>query len=1189
MEPVELTIITRNKTKEGLEEIVRDTSRVGKTVEEVTAAFKARMKEQSEVVKQVEADIKSLEKQLGKATPGKAKLELTAELQTAKKVLAEEKGELASLEKQVEQSAQKHITLRTEIRNLKAEMAGMAEGTEEYAAAMRKLGEMEDRMGDIGTQGRIFADDNKNIKATMDAVSGLTGVMTAGVGVASLFGVEQEKLAAIQTRLQAVMAITMGVQQVANTLNKDSYFTHVLLTGAKNMLTAATTRLSVALGISNVAAKALMATLTLGLSVVITGLIVLWDKYSSRTKDAQKAINTEIDKTRLSLQQISNDVDFDTRIAEAAGKSKKELIELRKEAAKTALALADASFDEVNIKYMKGDATKEQLEAARDNSKNAWDNYNKTMQDAIVYDYEERTNKKKKNDSNAEKADGINDAKLKAQQKINDMIITLMEEGENKKIALAQKQLKDELERIDKEERERMKALQAAQKNGMTVTPEQVATVKGQAGQQRDLATEQYAKDFFAIEKEYADKSKKLKAEKIQALIEYNKEYGTYDEKRLAIEMEYNQKLADIQEKRREAEKKGETDTVERMDIALAKATKDKGKSLMGMDYEQLKKSPEYIRAFENLKETSSETLSSLLTQFEKAKQTAAQVLSPDQLREYTTTIQEIMDELDSRNPFQALSDKKKELAEAEEELANAQDALEKAREQAAQVKDGVQIESGVSSSKFNAKTGKIESTKAYLTEAQALDKVKEKTEEYNASKDKVVKKSAQVKKSEKDVKDQIDELSKAISDVGKAIGGPAGEIISLIGDIGTFTLTAMSGVEAAADTSANAISKVEKASVILAIISAAMQVATKIFDLFGGDNTTEKYEQAKEAYESYINILDRVIEKHLELAETLTGENANAAYNKAIETIKLQSENAKILGKQYLNSGASGNSHSKGYKEVDDMSSEGWKQAAQTLGMTVDQFKKKMGGRMTGLFDLTDEQLASLQEHAGIFWSQLDSDTQNYAGQVADGVAKVAEVLEQKMSDTTLLDIDTLRSDFQDLLTDMDADASDFADNFEEYMRNAIMNSMLKEEFMQKLKLWREKFYKAMDGGVTEKEYADLKEEGQQLSEEMRKRKEELAEMYGWSSSTSDSQSGRAGAVTTITEETAGKIEGIATSIQIHIINMDEKMTDISQCAYEAIGILGTIAENTSYCKLLESIADTFDKMDRDGVKIKG
>ena len=84
----------------------------------------------------------------------------------------------------------------------------------------------------------------------------------------------------------------------------------------------------------------------------------------------------------------------------------------------------------------------------------------------------------------------------------------------------------------------------------------------------------------------------------------------------------------------------------------------------MGLDYDKLKESPEYIRAFENLKETSSETLNSLLAQLENAKQAAAEVLSPDQLREYTSIIQDIMNELDERNPFQALTDRKKELAE---------------------------------------------------------------------------------------------------------------------------------------------------------------------------------------------------------------------------------------------------------------------------------------------------------------------------------------------------------------------------------------------------------------------------------------------------------------------------------------------------------------------------------------------
>lgn len=617
-------------------------------------------------------------------------------------------------------------------------------------------------------------------------------------------------------------------------------------------------------------------------------------------------------------------------------------------------------------------------------------------------------------------------------------------------------------------------------------------------------------------------------------------QYQDYTDQRLAIERKFNEDIATLQEQRKQSVKNGDTEQVEQIDRSIAQATKNKGMELMGLDYDKLKESPEYVRAFENLKETSSETLNSLLTQLENAKQTAAQVLSPDQLREYTSTIQSIMDELDSRNPFQSLSDKKKELAEAEEELANAQRELENARAQAEAVKGGAKIENGVKSSKFNQKTGKIESTKAYLSEAQALEQVQKKTEKYNTAKDKVVKKDNQVKKAEKEVRTQISELADTIDELGKTIGGPAGEIISLIGNIGAFAMTAMSGVEAAADTSANAISTVEKASVILAIISAAMQVAMKIVDLFGKDDTTEKYEKAKEAYESYISILDRVIEKQLELAEALTGDNANAAYQKAIDTVREQSANARVLGQQYLNSGASRKSHSKGYDEVDDMSWEGWKQAADTLGITVDEFKKKMGGRMTGLFDLTDEQLAKLQEDAGIFWSQLDSDTQKYADQIANGVEKVAEVMEQRITDATLIDIDSLRSDFQDLLFDMDSDSADFADNFEEYMRNAILNSMLKEDYMGRLTAWREKLYNAMDDGVTEDEYNDLKAEGQRIADEMKAKRDAMSEMYDWGKDDDEREASKKG-FASMSQDSADKLDGSFAVMISHTYSINE------------------------------------------------
>lgn len=720
------------------------------------------------------------------------------------------------------------------------------------------------------------------------------------------------------------------------------------------------------------------------------------------------------------------------------------------------------------------------------------------------------------------------------QNQVDQARIDSMKEGSTKTLAQMQLNHKKEMQQFEREKEDRLrKAIEDARAIFDVEEDAKKAKnpkyIKGTFDASGVKLSNSDAKQYDTQKGFIGEKQKRETEEYYKFLRD---SYQDYTDQRIAIEEKFNTDIATLQESRKKYEQEGNTEKVQQTDRAIAQATKDKGQGLMQLDYDKLKESPKYVRAFENLKQTSSETLNSLLSQFESAKHTAAKVLSPDQLREYTTTIQEIMDELDARNPWQALSDKKQELAEAEQELAEAQMALENARQTAETVKGGGKVE--YTTTKFNQKTGKIDSTKAYLTEAQALDNVKDKTDKYNKSKDNVVEKSAKVKKAEKEVTEQIDELSKTISDLGSVIGGSAGEIIGLIGNIGSFTMMAMTGVEAAADTSAQAISTVEKASVILAIIGAAVQIATKIFDLFGKDTTTEKYEDAKEAYESYINILDRVIEKQLELAESLSGDNANAAYEKAIEAIKEQSRNAKVLGQQYLNSGASGKSHSKGYNEVEDMSWEGWNQAAQALGMTIDQFKNKMGGRMTGLFDLTDEQLVKLQDKAGIFWSQLDSDTQDYANQVADGVAKVAEVMEQRMADVTLLDVDSLRSDFQDLLTDMDADSADFAGNFEEYMKNAIINSMIKEEYMGKLESWRKKFYNAMAGGVTEEEYNALKAEGQQLSDEMKAKQEAMKEMYGWTSGESSSQDSTNGGFETMSQDEVKELNGRFTALQI-------------------------------------------------------
>ena len=404
-------------------------------------------------------------------------------------------------------------------------------------------------------------------------------------------------------------------------------------------------------------------------------------------------------------------------------------------------------------------------------------------------------------------------AEVDAQNDVDQSIIDAMETGSAKTLAQRKLNHKKEIEAIRREAEDRKQQLIDAAKAEFEANP---ANAK-KSFNINDLLKDKSVQGKFSQIDEQADRKERSsnimynRGDDFSSLLD---EYQDYTDKRLAIEKKYNDDIMVLRKQREQAEKDGNTSQVEQIDRSIAQATKEKGKSLMGLDYDKLKESPEYVRAFENLKETSSETLNSLLTQLESAKQTAAEVLSPDQLREYTTTIQDIMNELDERNPFQALADRKQELAEAEAELAEAKKNLDT-------VNSGGKVLTGTS---LNKDTGKIEKT--YLTSAEALEK-------YNKAKDKTVKADAKVQTAEKKVDDVMGELFDSIKGVGNAIGGEAGEIINLIGDIGQFALMAMDGVKTASETASTAVQTVEKASVILAIISAAIQIATKIASLF--------------------------------------------------------------------------------------------------------------------------------------------------------------------------------------------------------------------------------------------------------------------------------------------------------------------------------------------------------------------
>ena len=602
-------------------------------------------------------------------------------------------------------------------------------------------------------------------------------------------------------------------------------------------------------------------------------------------------------------------------------------------------------------------------------------------------------------------------------------------------------------------------------------------------------------------------------------------QYQDYTQKRLAIEKEFDADISLLEKKRTKAKATGNTDEVDKLTGAIAQATAAKGKSLMAVDLEQLKTDPDYIKAFENLNDVSVETLEKLKQEFESAKQTAAESLNPEDLREYTNTIQALTDEINNRNPFTALKKAKEDLKTADEELRQAE-----LRVTQAQTKFG----------------------KGSKEEQAALENLRQ-------AKDKQIKKNRQYQAAEKSVTGSIKELCDNLDQVGSTIGGTVGEVVSLVGQIGSVTMASIQGFETAANASSKAISTLEKASVILTIISSAYQIAGKIISIFSDDDGEAAYQKAKEMYKSYIQVLNDVIDKQKELVSTLDAKNAQNSYEYAKSLHDKQADAARQMGKDYLNSGAShgflgiGSKASHGVKQRENMSSEAWGQLdqwAKENNITQQILNSIKSGRMTGLFDLTIEQIMTLKEQAPLFFAKLDSDTQDYLNDLVGVKDAQDELLKTLNEGITGVDFDSVGDDFLDMLTDMDSDAKTMLQNlsnsFSDMMRKSLIQQMYKAQYKDQLQKWYNMWADAMkdgsDGGttITDKEQEALDSLKNSIIQGATDAAQKINEQFKTADDVLD-ESSLEGAVASLSEETGSKIAGAMNATNINLADLTE------------------------------------------------
>lgn len=618
------------QAKQGVAQLEQEYRKITISEEQAAAANKSltdKITEQKAVVKQVEADVRALQKAYEKAAPGNAQSTALAELNAAKKALEEDKAILAELTAEQEKNKESNKRLSRQLRELQNDMARMRlngeQNTEEYRQMAEKAAQLSDTLGDLRAQTSILANDDANLQGFISGVNGLSGAFTTATGVMSLFASENENLMKVQARVQSVMAITMGLQQVFNALNKDSAFRLVTVTKVKNLLTAANYRLATSLGISNAAATALMATLTLGLSVVITGLIVAWNKYSDAQEEAARKaqerveiesqgraemIKTrfEIDTTRESLKNFTGSKEeekkkceeMNRKYGEAFGyydtvaqwydvltqKAEQYIQMLFLQAKAQALVNKAVEADEKVNKHKAtkpGNAESDMGWFARmghywmqSESNGMYDGhaaverYNKEAYNKRTKELEaERDSylkqaadlekqaasigksanigghaapgkpKKEKTKKDTKKEEERMASELLAlQQKNRQAEIDLLKEGSEKKRRQIQENYKKEMEELAAQE----KKWRDAQKGRLT--QEQTEALASA----RALASMKKKDGEKEIDREEAKRQLEQRRDEIQAMSEYLREYGSFQQKKLAIAKETAQKIAEV-------------------------------------------------------------------------------------------------------------------------------------------------------------------------------------------------------------------------------------------------------------------------------------------------------------------------------------------------------------------------------------------------------------------------------------------------------------------------------------------------------------------------------------------------------------------------------------------------------------------------------------------------------------------
>lgn len=727
------------------------------------------------------------------------------------------------------------------------------------------------------------------------------------------------------------------------------------------------------------------------------------------------------------------------------------------------------------------------------------------------------------------------------QQKNTDETISLMREGTEKKLKEIDNDYKKRLAEIDKQETEFKKKNKEAGKSS-TLTREQSKAL----GDARSIANLNKVQQLEEINKE-------LLAEERNNLYDYLKEYGSIQQRKLAITQEYADKIAKAENAYQKA--------------SLANQRDNELKKLDASDvFEQI----DWENVFADLSSHTKEYLVSLRTQLQSLLK-SGKLTDVSDISKVQEKINDLNAEISKQGGiFDFVGTKQQEQIRRINEAKEAQEALNAAKSNEADIEK--QYEEALKAANYKAtdlgvraigddtadiqsnldKFGIDKSTKEYkemstlLSQlavlegklAEARKKTAKATAEAKSKEDSAKRSSAQsiadwfTKAQEFITKKGIDELPELFEKLGMdGIAGKATQGLSAFND----------AAGAAADfASGNYIGALTKGV-------SALQNFTSVLGI-GGDNTAKMQKKIDE-----LNLRNDVLAKRLEeLNDTLQSTNsitgAQDVYKEAVELIKAEEKNSSSA--MIAEAKKHGTWRSSLNSSVDDnrVWKESMKQVSNILGKKITSSKDFLSlsaGEMKKIRN-TDKELfmSILNEYRkeggkGGRSDKLPDMIQDYIDKYADAINDLTEQLQEKF---TQMSFDDLENSFFDTLMDMSKDVEDFTDDFSKYLMRAVLKAKVGDLLDKDLKEFYDEWSKLAEDGLSQTEIDYLNQKYNDLIKKGLELRNEASKITGYTGE-GTSQSATSGGWQSMGQDTADELNGRFTALQIAGENISSNM----------------------------------------------